>query len=224
MIERLLLLIYLLWYRLLCLCNAYLHWELIVMKYTKIIIVSLGLIAPLHMACAIKKDKESRSVMKPVMHETRISIPEKNRIELTEILNKSLGPLIDLYAQAKQAHWNVKGPNFIALHKMFDDLAGGINGNVDTFAERITSLGGTAFGTIQDVGQGTILKAYPNNMFAAPEVLRHLAHNLAIMGEHARSNIKRCEQLDDYGTGDIYIQLSRFLDKQLWFVEAHLQS
>ncbi|MCX5922209.1 MAG: DNA starvation/stationary phase protection protein Dps [Candidatus Dependentiae bacterium] len=161
--------------------------------------------------------------MKSIMHTTKISIAEKNRIELVAILNTSLASTADLYAQLKQAHWNVKGPNFIGLHKLLDELAEQIEEHVDIIAERITSLGGTALGTIQATHENTELRVYPTNIFSWEDHIEHLTHNIAILGELSRTNIEKTEELEDMATSDFYIALTQVLDKSLWFLEAHRQ-
>ena len=161
--------------------------------------------------------------MAKMMHITKNSIPEKTRVELIKMLNKSLASTSDLYTQLKQAHWNIKGHHFISLHKLFDDIAEQVEEQVDIIAERITSLGGTALGTLQDAIKNTQLRQYPNNIFAAKDHLEHLTHNFAILGELSRTNITLAEELDDYGTSDLYIDLVRMLDKNLWFLEAYFQ-
>lgn len=161
--------------------------------------------------------------MKNMLHATRMSLPEKDRIEIIKILNKSLASTSDLYAQLKQAHWNIKGAEFIALHKLFDELAEETAEQVDIIAERITALGGTALGTIQEAVKNTELRVYPVDIFSMTQHIEHLAHNFAILGELARNNIDETEKLDDMATNDLYIDLARMLDKNLWFLEAHLQ-
>ena len=158
-----------------------------------------------------------------ILHTTKISIPEKVRIEVIKLLNKTLASTDDLSAQLKQAHWNVKGLEFISLHKLFDDLAEDVEKFVDTVAERITSLGGTALGTIQETAKNTQLRVYPTNIFSAKDHLEHLTHNFAILGELARNDIESTQKLNDIATNDLYINLVRMLDKNLWFLEAHLQ-
>jgi starvation-inducible DNA-binding protein len=150
-------------------------------------------------------------------------MPEKKRIELAAMLNQSLADTLDLYNQAKQAHWNIKGVNFIGMHKLLDDIAEGLVEQVDVIAERITGLGGTAFGTTQHIAKATQLRAYPLDIFAINDHIEHLAHNIATLGEITRNNIDATDELDDFGTNDLYIDLIRFLDKQLWFLEAHIQ-
>lgn len=161
--------------------------------------------------------------MKPIMHKSRNGLPEKTRIELVNALNKTLATTTDLMIQLKHAHWNVKGPEFIALHKMFDEIAEEVENHVDVVAERITALGGTAFGTLQSAAQNTELKPYPTDVFQAKKHLELLAHNFAITSELCRKNIDFSEELDDMATNDLYIDLVRMLDKNLWFIEAHLQ-
>lgn len=161
--------------------------------------------------------------MKNGLHKSRISLPEKKRLQVIDILNKTLASTADLYAQLKQAHWNVKGMEFIALHKLFDELAEEIEEQVDIIAERITSLGGTALGTLQEAVKNTALRKYPINIYKAKDHIEHLAHNFAILGEKSRTNIDITEELDDMGTNDLYIDLVRLLDKSLWFIEAHIQ-
>lgn len=157
------------------------------------------------------------------LHNTKISLPAKQRVELIAMLNVTMASMTDLYLQLKNAHWNVKGMQFIALHKLFDELAEGTEPQIDDLAERITALGGTALGALQDIVNSSQLKAYPADLCEAKLVVEHLAHNFAILGEHARTNISETEKHGDIATGDIYIGLTRFLDKNLWFLEAHLQ-
>jgi len=161
--------------------------------------------------------------MDNIMHKTRQSIQERERIDLVTMLNQTLASTSDLYAQLKHAHWNIKGPQFIAMHKLFDEIAEEIEGHVDTVAERITALGGTAFGTIQDVVKNTQLRVLPTNVFAMEQLLEHVTHNFAILSELCRECMDRSEELDDMATNDIYVDLTRSLDKNLWFLEAHLQ-
>jgi starvation-inducible DNA-binding protein len=161
--------------------------------------------------------------MNQIMHRTRNSMPEKKRIELAAMLNQSLADTLDLYNQAKQAHWNIKGQNFIAMHKLLDDLAEGLVEQVDIIAERVTGLGGTAYGTTQHIAQATHLRAYPLDIFAINDHIEHLTQNIAILGEMTRTNIDKTDELDDFGTNDLYIDLIRFLDKYMWFLEAHIQ-
>jgi starvation-inducible DNA-binding protein len=159
--------------------------------------------------------------MKNTLHRTQNDIPENNRTKLVELLGSRLSSCIDLYMQTKQAHWNVKGPNFIALHQLFDTVGEGIQGSVDDLAERIVQLGGTAKGTLQVVGKETSLKAYPLEITSGTDHVEALASALAAFGSQARSAIALATELDDADTADLFTEISRGIDKQLWFVEAH---
>ena len=91
--------------------------------------------------------------MEPALHPSKIRLPEATRREMATLLNARLADAIDLSTQMKQAHWNVKGPSFIALHELFDTLHGEVLAHVDNLAERVVNVGGTALGTAAVVAQ-----------------------------------------------------------------------
>lgn len=158
------------------------------------------------------------------MHQTSIDLPEDVRGKVLVLLQTSLADAINLALQTKQAHWNVKGPSFIALHELFDSIAEIVNDQVDTIAERITAFGGTAEGTLEAVVARTHLKAYPIDISAGRDHVKALAAALSLFGKSARANIDKADALGDTGTADLFTGISRELDKQLWFVEAHVQA
>ena len=158
------------------------------------------------------------------MHKTRHDLPVKVRKKVVDLLNARLVDTIDLSMQAKQAHWNVKGPNFIALHELFDEIAEHAEEHVDALAERITALGGTAVGSARAVAARSSLKAYPENIFSGPEHLQALADALAAAAKATRAASEVADDVDDEVTADLLIEITAALDKDLWFVEAHLQS
>jgi starvation-inducible DNA-binding protein len=155
------------------------------------------------------------------MHKTRNDIPEATRRATTELLGVALATAIDLALQAKQAHWNVKGPNFIALHELFDAIAGVAHAKADALAERMAALGGTPKGTIAAVASQSRLAAYPVTITAGNAHLSALADALAVFAKLAREGIDSCGEAV---TGDLLTQIAGDIDQQLWFVEAHLQS
>lgn len=155
---------------------------------------------------------------------TSIDLPEDVRGKSITLLQKSLSDAINLGLQLKQAHWNVKGPQFIALHELFDSVAGIVADQVDTIAERITALGGIAEGTLEAVVNRTQLKAYPMDLTSGREHVQAVASALAAFGKTVRENIDKTDELGDAGTADLFTGISREIDKQLWFVEAHVQS
>ncbi len=149
--------------------------------------------------------------MKQILHHTLMGLSEKKRIESITMLNKTLACAIDLQLQAKQAHWNIKGKGFIALHLLLDQIHERVEEYVDTIAERIMALGGSSFGTSQAVVENTQLRTYPTDIFKIEEHLEHLTHNFAILGEIARNNIAASAEFGDMGTNDLFIGLSRML-------------
>lgn len=158
------------------------------------------------------------------MYQTGNTLPQKIRIEISTLLQNYLASSIDLNTQAKQAHWNVKGPDFIALHELFDDIAESSEKFVDLLAERIVQLGGIAEGTIRAVVKRTQIPDYPLNISSGHQHVKALTHSLATYGELVRDGINKTEEMGDKATADIFTEISRETDKFLWFVEAHLQS
>jgi starvation-inducible DNA-binding protein len=156
------------------------------------------------------------------MYKTKNDLPEKTRSEAIAILNANLASSIDLMHQAKQAHWNVKGPTFIALHKLFDEIVDSAEEYMDLIAERVVQLGGTAEGTIQNAVKRSTLKEYPLSISAERDHVEALSSTLAAYGKNARRGIDQCDELGDKDSADIFTEISRGVDKYLWFVEAHL--
>jgi starvation-inducible DNA-binding protein len=158
------------------------------------------------------------------MHSTRIDLPLEHREELVALLNDRLADSIDLMLQIKQAHWNVKGPSFIALHELFDSFHKEVTGYVDETAERIVTLGGVAEGTAQVVVAKTDLPSYPLTISDGLAHVDALATAFAVLAKATRAAIDRSEELGDKTTADLFTGISGGLDKSLWFLEAHLQA
>ncbi len=155
---------------------------------------------------------------------TKNDLPEKTRDEVIILLNQRLADCIDLQTQCKQAHWNVKGPTFIALHELFDSVAADVTNYVDLIAERIVQLGGIAEGTIGVVEARSSLVDYPIGIVTGAEHVAALSDALSEFGRLARMGIEEMNSLEDAGTADILTEISRGIDKWLWFVEAHQQA
>jgi starvation-inducible DNA-binding protein len=160
---------------------------------------------------------------RPKLYETKNDLPEATRIEVITLLNQRLADCIDLQSQCKQAHWNVKGPQFIALHKLFDEINEDVEDYVDLLAERIVQLGGIAEGTVGAVAKRTSLIDYPLVLTTGAEHVAALSDALAGFGRTARIAIEEMNELEDADSADILTEISRGTDKWLWFVEAHLQ-
>ncbi len=158
------------------------------------------------------------------MHNTKIDLSKDTREKIIEMLNTRLADAADLKSQAKQAHWNVKGMSFIALHELFDQVAMNVEGYVDMIAERVTTLGGTAMGTVRVAAQKSTLQQYPLEITDGADHVDALSTALADFGKKVRANIDEADELGDMDTADIFTEISRGIDKDLWFVEAHIQS
>jgi starvation-inducible DNA-binding protein len=158
------------------------------------------------------------------LHNTKIDIEKATREKIVDLLNQSLADAMDLKSQAKQAHWNVKGSNFIALHELFDQVATEVETHVDDIAERVTSLGGTAMGTVRIAAERSSLSQYPLEITDGTAHVDALSTALADFGKRMRKNIDTTDALGDKDTADLYTGISRATDKLLWFVEAHNQA
>jgi starvation-inducible DNA-binding protein len=156
-------------------------------------------------------------------HKTHNDLASNARAVSMEVLNARLADGIDLALITKQAHWNLKGPQFIGIHLMLDGFRKEQDEWVDTMAERITQLGGTAFGTVQTVGKATSLPPYPTDVYAIADHLKELIDRYAMVANAVRAAIEQTDEAGDPDTADIFTEVSRGLDKQLWFLEAHLQ-
>lgn len=157
------------------------------------------------------------------LHPTKNDLPENVRADVAKLLNERLADAIDLMMQAKQAHWNVKGPSFIALHKLFDDVYEAAAEYVDLLAERAVQLGGNAHGTVRLAAANSSLDEYPADLTDAAKHVDLLARAMARFGKSVRAGIEQVQSLGDADTADILTEISRGTDKYLWFVEAHQQ-
>ena len=159
----------------------------------------------------------------PRLYSTKNDLPEASRVEAIGLLNQRLAESIDLQTQCKQAHWNVKGPSFIALHKLFDDINEDVEEYIDLLAERVVQLGGVAEGTVGVVVDRSTLIDYPLTLTTGAEHVAAVSDALAAFGRTARLGIDEMTDLQDADSADILTEISRGIDKWLWFVEAHQQ-
>ena len=160
----------------------------------------------------------------PKMYETENDIPQKARVELNALMNQRLASAVDLQTQMKQAHWNVKGPNFIGLHELFDKVNEAVESYVDMIAERIVQLGGIAEGTARVAAARSQLEEYPLTIGDGTAHVGTVAKALSTFGHEVRNTINEADELDDADTADLFTEISRGIDKWLWFVEAHSQA
>jgi starvation-inducible DNA-binding protein len=159
---------------------------------------------------------------KPTLYTSRIDLSEQIRANVVTLLNRTLATTIDLQSQAKQAHWNVKGLDFLQLHELFDQLSGELIEFIDLLAERVTALAGVAMGTARVAASASVLPEYPLDAVNGLEHLTALADRYGAYAAHVRQAIDRATEYGDADTADLYTEISRAVDKRLWFLEAHL--
>jgi starvation-inducible DNA-binding protein len=152
---------------------------------------------------------------------TRITLPEPTRIASVALLQQGLVHTLDLERQAKQAHWNVRGAHFSALHALFDQLAEEAVAHADLCAERLVALGGTADGRVQTLASHTTLAPYPASAHQGSDHLDAMAEALARCGSLMRAAIDTAAAQGDADTADLFTEISRAVDQRLWMVEAH---
>ena len=160
--------------------------------------------------------------LKATFYPTRIDIPLDTRQQVADMLNTTLAATTDLRTQTKQAHWNVKGKDFYQLHLLFDEMATELEAYSDMVAERVTALAGTAMGTVRIAASESIVPEYDFGAVGGMEHVAALADRYALYGKHLRECIDRADDLGDQDTNDLYVEISRTIDKRLWFLEAHL--
>jgi len=159
----------------------------------------------------------------PQTHQTRNNTNSNAKRVSIDALNARLADGIDLALAIKQAHWNLKGPQFIGIHLMLDSFRTEISDLNDKVAERAVQLGGTALGTAQVVADATKLPAYPTGIYAIADHVAALIDSYAAYANAVRENIDETDEAGDPDTADLFTEVSRAVDKQLWFLEAHVQ-
>ncbi len=155
------------------------------------------------------------------LHHTSVNLPENVREELVRLLNRRVGLFTDLYVQTKLAHWNVRGPHFIAYHELFDSIASHLLVAQDSMAERAAALGGQAGMTVQAVAEESGLGQWPIETRQDSAVIHLVGDRLARAAGQIRQDIDTAANLGDADTADLFTEVSRQLDQDLWFVEAH---
>lgn len=157
-------------------------------------------------------------------YKSNVGVPEENRQAIIALLNARLADSIDLRSQIKWAHWNLKGMHFIQLHELFDSVSSHVDDQSDTIAERIATIGGVANGTAREVASKSGLKEADLSAADGPSMLKFLVHNVAHHTNALRTAVQESTDLGDPITADLFTTVTRELDKDLWFLEAHLQA
>jgi starvation-inducible DNA-binding protein len=158
------------------------------------------------------------------MFRTRNDLAESTRQQMVACLNAQLADTFDLSSQVKQAHWNVKGPEFMQLHELFDALHARLLEHIDLIAERATAIGGKAQGTARMAAAASRLEELPDDIDLGLEYVRALSDRYAALAASTRAAIDDADEAGDADTSDLFTEVSRALDKDLWFLEAHLQA
>jgi starvation-inducible DNA-binding protein len=158
------------------------------------------------------------------LYTTENDVSLDQRTNLINLMNQRLATAVDLQMQMKQAHWNVKGPSFIALHELFDKAYTEVEGYVDLIAERIVQFGGIAQGTVRASANRSELADYPAAISDGMEHVEAVARALSTFGGETRNMIAEANVLEDAVTADMFTEITRGVDKLLWFVEAHTQA
>ena len=156
-------------------------------------------------------------------HPTKNDLKSNAKSVAIELLNARVADCIDLALLTKQAHWNLKGRQFIGVHEMLDGFRTQVDAYVDTMAERVVQLGGTALGTTQTTAKSTGLPPYPVDIYSIPDHLHALIDRYGKAANNVRKSIDQSDEAGDADTADIFTEVSRGLDKALWFLEAHVQ-
>ncbi len=155
------------------------------------------------------------------MHSTHNTLSENIRAQSIELLNKNLAAAIDLHGQTKQAHWNVRGPAFIAVHELFDRVSEQVEAFSDLLAERAGGLGGVAHGTVQIAAERSFLVPYPLDIADENEHIFAISAALAAFGQSIVEAIGQTAAWGDATTSDLFTEIARGVDQQLWLVESH---
>lgn len=154
---------------------------------------------------------------------THVSLDADVRSQMIDVLNQHLADSLDLYSQAKQAHWNVKGMNFFTLHELFDKVADTVIELVDMIAERVTALGGEALGTVRMSASNSSLPEFPSDLDTGEAFVHVMVERMAAFANNSRANANKAMDVGDEATADLFIELTRETDKLLYFLESHIQ-
>lgn len=156
-------------------------------------------------------------------YQTSVSLDVDVRAQMIGLLNQQMADTFDLYTQLKQAHWNVKGMHFIALHELFDEIADSVEAMVDDLAERVTALGGYAQGTARMAAANSTLPEFPTDLADGREFVVAVTERAAAYANSSRAAVSTALDAGDEATGDLFVEITRTMDKHLYFLEAHLQ-
>jgi starvation-inducible DNA-binding protein len=142
--------------------------------------------------------------------------------DTVDTLNFHVALASDLRSQVKQAHWNVVGPNFIALHKLFDEQATLLLAQVDIFAERVRALRGVARGTVRQAAAESPLEDIEADELPEAEAVQAILDRFERYSLSLTAAIEAADELKDLSTQDIFIEAQRDVDLHAYFLRSHL--
>lgn len=153
---------------------------------------------------------------------SHVKLDNDTRIQMIQLLNQQLADGIDLHSQLKQAHWNVKGSNFIGIHELLDEIAEHVLENTDKIAERATALGGVAQGTARISAKNSRLPEIAIEALPSPEAIKMVVERMGAYATTTREAIDTADEADDIGTSDLFTEIVRELDQHIYFLDSHL--
>ena len=153
---------------------------------------------------------------------TSNDLSAETRERVVGLLNQQMADTFDLFSQTKQAHWNVKGKNFIAVHELFDSVHARMQEQIDIIAEQVQILDGVALGTLEAAAKASRIKPYPTDLTRAEDHIKAVAERLRDLGGALREAIDTVDAAGDADTADLFTAASRAADKDLWFLQSHL--
>lgn len=156
------------------------------------------------------------------MNPTASPLDKADRAKIVASLNVRLADSADLYNGAKQAHWNVRAPNFRELHALFSDVADMLSGHADKIAERAVQLGGMAEGTTAQIGKATDLDDYPSGLVAGADHIEALTSRLTAYNAGLQETMALADKLDDVNTVTLLSDMSLAVEKMAWMISAHV--
>jgi starvation-inducible DNA-binding protein len=177
-----------------------------------------------------KKYRENKGTPGPAtkmndkMYHNRVALTDEQKKKTVAVMQERLAESLDMYSQAKFAHWNVKGYNFYQLHLVFDSVADHIFPQIDAIAERITQLGGVANGTVRQAANGSLIPEYNITLIAGMDHVNALADALGCYCQALREASDKIDEIGDEPSSDFFKQLVVEAEEQLYFLESHLEA
>ncbi|MEP3442811.1 MAG: DNA starvation/stationary phase protection protein Dps [Sulfitobacter sp.] len=148
-------------------------------------------------------------------------LDDQTRHKMIDLLNERLADVVALTLAVKQAHWNLKGPGFIGVHELLDEVADRMRESADLMAERAVIMGGHAKGTAEEASTKTTIEPYPLELVDIDGHISALTDRFKKTGALVREAIEKASDAGDADTEDLFTEVSRTLDKDAWFIGSN---